>query len=129
MYLSRNHGAGKGELESRGKLSRSTKKRFLQHHTFIDQSIAALAIYVPSLLVTAVLINLKKGWNYSDRIVLNNEQFNANLIKHSPRATKSPLWGVFGAPEGGCGGGGAVINQFGLYLQIFNCCSVWPGPF
>ena len=67
-------------MERREKLSRSTKKRSLQHHTFIDQSIAALAIYVPSLLVTAFLINLNKRWNYSDRIVLNNEQFNANIV-------------------------------------------------
>ena len=68
------------DVERRGKLSRSTKKRTLQHDTFIDQTIASLVIYVPSLLIAFFLINFNKGWNYSDDIVLNNLQFNVNIF-------------------------------------------------
>ena len=46
-------------------------------------------------------------------------KYNAKLIKYSPRATKSLLWGAFGAPEGGFGGGGAVFDQFGIVFAHF----------
>ena len=42
------------------------------------------------------------------------ENYIAKLIKDSSQATKSLLWGAFGAPEGGFGGGGPVFDQFGI---------------
>ena len=35
---------------------------------------------------------------------------NAKLIKYSLQATKLSLWGGYGAPEGGLGGGRAVFE-------------------
>ena len=46
-------------------------------------------------------------------------KYNANLVKYSPQATESVLWGAFGAPEGGFGGGGAILDQFGIVFA--NC--------
>ena len=44
---------------------------------------------------------------------------NAKLIEYSLQATKSLLWGAFGAPERGFGGGGAVFDYFGNVFTNF----------
>ena len=46
-------------------------------------------------------------------------KYNAELIKHSPQATKFPFWRLFGAPEGGFGGEGPVFHQFGIVFTNF----------
>ena len=56
-------------------------------------------------------------------------KYNAKLIKYSPQATKSLLWGAFGAPAGGFGGGGAVCHQFGIVYANLRLFSYWPGFF
>ena len=59
-------------------------------------------------------------------------KFNAKLIKHSPQATKFFLWGAFGAPQGGFGGEGAVLDQFDIvfahFILFFGLASFDPIP-
>ena len=52
----------------------------MQHKAFLEQSITASVIYVPSLVIAILLVNLIHGWNYGDRVVLNNLEFNGNLV-------------------------------------------------
>lgn len=52
----------------------------MQHRTFLEQSLTASAIYAPSLVAAALLVNLDGEWNYGDRVVLNNVEFNGNIV-------------------------------------------------
>ena len=56
-------------------------------------------------------------------------KYNAKLINYSPQATKFLLQGVFGAPEGGFGGEGAVFISLALYVFMYDCFSASPGSF
>ena len=50
---------------------------------------------------------------------MQSNKCNAKLIKYSPPATKVPLLGAVGAPDGGFGGGGAVFDEFGHAFACF----------
>ena len=52
----------------------------MQHTAFWEQSLAAIVIYAPSLVAAALLVNLKKDRKYGNKVVLNNEEFNFNLL-------------------------------------------------
>ena len=52
----------------------------MQHTAFWEQSLAAIVIYTPSLVAAALLVNLNEDWNYGNRVVLNNVEFNFNLL-------------------------------------------------
>ena len=52
----------------------------MQHRTFLQQSLAASIIYAPSMVAAALLVNLNEDWNYGDRVVFNNLEFNVNIV-------------------------------------------------
>ena len=56
------------------------------------------------------------------------------ILSNTAEATKFslPLWGAFGVPDGGFGGGGVVFDQFGIVYDIFRFSarphSFWSNP-
>ena len=52
----------------------------MQHRTFLQQSLAASIIYAPSMVAAAILVNFNEDWNYGDRVVFNNLEFNVNIV-------------------------------------------------
>ena len=56
-------------------------------------------------------------------------EYNANLIKYSPQATKFLLRGAFGAAKVDVVVEGLYLMSLALYLLIFECLSAWPGSF
>ena len=52
----------------------------MQHTAFWEENLAAFVIYTPSLVAAALLVNLKKDWKYGNKVVLNNVEFNFNIL-------------------------------------------------
>lgn len=52
----------------------------IQSEIFFYQSLAAMIVYLPSLIACFWKINYDSNWLYDPKVVLNNQQFNAIII-------------------------------------------------
>ena len=51
----------------------------LQRDAFLTQNAAALLVYMPALVICAIVVNFVKSHNYDDQVIFSNMQFNAAI--------------------------------------------------